>query len=144
MSEPAPRPERLGGESRDLRDGAGQVVYLIVEESPEVQVLLVQWLGRAGAVRVLDDAAGLLEAGEEGVELGNVALDKPELTDLRQNDLGEAVRVGVGGGVGAALPDLDHPDVGRLAESRVRLQYLGPLAETPPKLLLEGLLRAGL
>jgi hypothetical protein len=27
------------------REGAGQVLYLIVEEPPEVHVLLVQWLG---------------------------------------------------------------------------------------------------
>ncbi len=44
-------PQHIGNPDGAVRrwhfgpDGAGQVLYLIVEELPEVHVLLVQWLG---------------------------------------------------------------------------------------------------
>lgn len=47
----------------DGPEGAGQVVYLIVDEPPEVRVLLVPWLGRGdgvGAAHVRHDQRGAL------------------------------------------------------------------------------------
>ena len=81
---------------------------------------------------MLDRTPGAFQAGEEGVELGDVALVQPELAELGEDLLAEAVVVGVGRRVGSAGADLDHPDVGRLAESGLRSQHLGALAVLGP------------
>ena len=81
---------------------------------------------------MLDRPPGALQAGEEGVELGDVALVQPELAELGEDLLAEAVVVRVGRRVGAARADLAHPDVGRLAEAGLRAQHLGALAALGP------------
>jgi hypothetical protein len=79
------------------------------------------------SVEQLDDLAGALQPREEGVEVGDVALDQPQLAELGEYPVAEAARVGVRGRVGSALADLAHSHVGRLTEPRARLEDLRAL-----------------
>jgi hypothetical protein len=98
-----------------------------------------------GAVAVLDGLAGLFEVGEERVEAGDCALDEPELAELGEYLLVQAVPVGVGGRVGAALLDLGEPDRGGLPETGVLTERhrLGDAAAFADR-VLESLVRRAL
>jgi hypothetical protein len=101
-------------------------------------------LGRR-AVGQLNELAATLQAREEGIEVGDVALSQPQLAELGEHLVAQAAGVGVHGRVGAPLTDFAHPDVGRLAEPRVGLEDLRALLSGAlAQLVLERGLRAGL
>ena len=89
---------------------------------------------------MLDGAAGAFESGEEGVDVGDVALGQAQFAELGEDQLVEPVRVDVAGRVRALLHDLLQPHVGRIAEARVLPQRLGALAVAAPQVVLEGTL----
>src|SRR4051794_35285764 len=61
---------------------------------------------------------------EEGIEVGDVALDQAQLAELGEHLVAQAAGVRVCSRVGSTFTDLAHPDLGRLAEPRVGLQHL--------------------
>jgi len=75
-----------------------------------------------GAVLVLDSAPSLLEPGEEGIDMGDVALVESQLAELAEDQAVEPVPVGIRGGVLPTFGDLHHPHGRGLTKSGMRSQ----------------------